>query len=147
MYAVTWYDDTKAASLFKKHGAFSQNHLRKRVGSSQNKPVGGMAPKQKTSYFESIDGSPGMDSPLLAAFSWKKWRMAEWLLKNGADPDAADQRGATALFHAVRKKYDADHIQLLLKYGADPDRATNDGRTPRSLAAKYRDKTIFDLIE
>jgi uncharacterized protein len=132
MYAITWYDDTKAANLFKKYGAFGQNHLRKRVGSLK--------------YFEDIDGPSGMDSPLLAAYAWKKWKMAEWLLKNGADPDAVDQRGATALFHAVRKKYEADHIKLLLKYGAEADRPSNDGRTPRSLAARYRDKTILSLL-
>lgn len=128
MYAITWYDDTKAATLFKKYGAFQQK------------------PARKGEYFEDINNPGNMDSPLLAAFSWKKWKMAEWLLKNGAYPDSKDQRGATALFHAVRKKYDPAPIKLLLKYGARPDRATGDGRTPRSLAAKYRDKTIIDLI-
>ncbi|PYS86299.1 MAG: hypothetical protein DMF62_16310 [Acidobacteria bacterium] len=128
MYAITWYDDTKAATFFKKYGVF------------QKKPA------FKSAYFEDIDNPGNMDSPLLAAFAWKKWKMAEWLLKNGADPDSKDQRGATALFHAVRKKYEASPIKLLLKYRADPDRPVNDGRTPRSLAAKYRDKTILNLL-
>jgi ankyrin repeat protein len=132
MYAITWYDDTKAANRFKKYGVFSSER-EVRAG--------------KSKFVEDINGPTGMDSPLLAAFAWKKWKMAEWLLKNGADPDAADQCGATALFHAARKKYDAAHIKLLLKHGADPDRPTNDGSTPRALAAKYRDKTILELFE
>ena len=64
MYAITWYDDTKAATLFKKYGVF------------QKKPA------FKSAYFEDIDNPGNMDSPLLAAFAWKKWKMAEWLLKN-----------------------------------------------------------------
>jgi len=130
MYAITWYDDTPAAALFKKHGAFSSERLR----------------PGKPEYFEDINGQSGMDSPLLAAFAWKKWHMAEWLLKNGADPDSTDERGATPLFHAVRKKYDPSQIRLLLNYGSDPDLRANDGRTPRSIAASFRDKTILQLL-
>jgi len=129
MYAITWYDDTPAATLFKKHGAFGKN------GADSGE------------YFEDINGTYGMDSPLLAAFAWKKWNMAGWLLKNGADPNSSDERGATALFHAVRKKYDLPHIKLILKYGADPDHPNDRGETPRTMASKYRDKSILNLIE
>ena len=152
MYAITWYDDTKGATLFKKYGAFSSPPASGGVAAASADGVGvqkttrSKSEKGNASYFEDIDGPSGMDSPLLAAYAWKKWKMAEWLLKNGADPDATDQRGAAALFHAVRKKYELPHIKLLLKHGADPDRPTNDGRTPRSLAAKYRDKTILSVL-
>ena len=129
MYAITWYDDTQAAIRLKKFGAFSSEQ-----GTDREK------------YFENINGPTGMDSPLLAAFAWKRWNMAEWLLKNGANPDSTDERGATALFYSVRKKYEPSHIRLLLKYGADPDHRANDGRTPRSIAASYRDKTVLRLF-
>ena len=115
MYAITWYDDAKAATLFKKYGAL-------------------------------IDGPPGMDSPLMAAFAWKKFKMAAWLLKNGAEVDAVDQKGATALFHSVRRKYDVAHIKLLVKFGADPDKQNHDGKSPRKLASSYRDKTIVNIF-
>jgi ankyrin repeat protein len=139
MYAITWYDDTPAATLFKKYGAFCRER-------GSHKPARSKG-KSKNSYFEDINGTPGEDSPLLAAYAWKKWNMAEWLLKNGADPDSTDKRGATPLFHAVRKKYEPAQIKLLLKHGADPDHASNDGRTPRTLAASYRDKTILQLLQ
>lgn len=127
MYAITWYDDTPVANLFKKYGVF----LREDTGNG---------------YFEHIDNQGGMDSPLLAAFAWKKWKMAEWLLKNGADPNSIDKNGCTALFHSVRRKYDPRYVKLLLKFGADPDLANAKGETPRSLASKYRDKTIYALF-
>ena len=131
MYAITWYDDAKAAELFKKFGAFMQ------------KPA---HTKGEKIYFEHIDSPDGPDSPLLAAFAWKKWKMAEWLLKNGADPNSRDQRGISALFHAVRRKFDTAQIKLLLKYGADPDLQSADGRSARKLADSYRDKTIYRLF-
>jgi hypothetical protein len=130
MYAITWYDDTEAAQLFKKYGVFLRE-----------------SEKSNTSYFEDIDDKGSTDSPLLAAWNWKKWKMAEWLLKNGADPNAADDQGRTALFHAVKRKYDSPKIKLLLKYGGDPDKETNDGNSARSLASKYRDKTFSDLFD
>jgi ankyrin repeat protein len=54
------------------------------------------------------------------------------LLERGADADAAQGGGATALHSAALTRNDA-LARLLVEHGADPDRAMDDGRTPRAL--------------
>lgn len=103
MFAIAWYDDAKAAELFKRHGA-------------------------------KITDESGQDTPFLAAFGWKKFAAAEWFLKNGADVNAPDEKGNTALFYAVkmRQKYEEKDIELLLKYGADINKENNEGISPKN---------------
>ena len=55
------------------------------------------------------------------------------LLDAGADPEAAQGGGSTAL-HAAAFTDNAELARLLLDRGLDPDDATDDGRTPRSVA-------------
>src|SRR4051794_17228103 len=54
------------------------------------------------------------------------------LLDRGAEADAAQGGGATAL-HSAAMTQNADLARLLVEHGADPDRPMDDGRTPRSL--------------
>jgi ankyrin repeat protein len=57
------------------------------------------------------------------------------LLREGANPNAADERGATALMWAIP---DAAKVKLLLDAGADVNaRSSNVGRTPLLIAASY----------
>ena len=59
--------------------------------------------------------------------------LAEILLRYGADPDARDYNGRTALVFAV---ITGDEIlDVLLENGADPNVPDNEGRTPLMLAA------------
>lgn len=63
-------------------------------------------------------------------------RLLGLLLARGADPNAADPRGRTAL-HALAGHADADAAPLamaLLGAGADPERAATDGQTPLGAA-------------
>lgn len=124
LFAITWYDDVKAANLFRKHGALYQ------AASS-----------------EIAGGVELVSQCLFAAISWKKFRMADWLLKNGADSNIMDPKGNTPLQYVVKKKYQLNAIKLLLRNGADPDRKNPKGESARSIAARYRDKTILELIE
>jgi len=100
-------------------------------------------------YGATIKDSAGRDTTFLAAFAWKKFAMAEWFLKNGADVNFADDKGNTALFYALalKKKYGPEDIKLLLKYGADPEKPNNEGLTPKVMAEKNRRREILSLFE
>ncbi|MES1159435.1 MAG: ankyrin repeat domain-containing protein [Bacteroidota bacterium] len=115
MFAIAWYDDVKAAALFKKYGA-------------------------------AIDDGSGGDSPFLAAFTWKKFKVMEWFLKNGANVNFRDKEGNTALLYAVKRKYKPDLITLLLQFGADPGVENQQGISPRKLAEMNRQKKILGLF-
>src|ERR1700743_925594 len=67
----------------------------------------------------SIEGSSTMDSPFFAAYNWKRYKVAEWFLKNGADVNFVDSKGNTALFYAVKRKIKTQQIELLLRFRAD----------------------------
>lgn len=72
------------------------------------------------------------ERPLLeyAISVWKNPRMVEYLLKNGASPDAehkeTDGRGkisrTTMLWYALNAGKDMQMLELLLSYGADPEK-------------------------
>jgi hypothetical protein len=57
------------------------------------------------------------------------------LLERGADVDAAQRGGYTAL-HSAAHNGNEELARVLLAAGADPTRATDDGRTPADLAAE-----------
>lgn len=97
-------------------------------------------------YGAAIENNNGEDTPFLAAFNWKKFEAATWFLKNGANVNATDNNGNTALFHAVKRKYAIEQIQLLLQYGADPDKENKAGISPRQLAEQNRQKKILSLF-
>jgi hypothetical protein len=57
------------------------------------------------------------------------------LLRAGADPDATDNSGVTALHRAVRTRC-AAAVAALLDGGADPARPNRNGSTPLLLATR-----------
>ncbi|MBL8843859.1 MAG: ankyrin repeat domain-containing protein [Planctomycetes bacterium] len=75
--------------------------------------------------------SLGADFGLVAAAFHGHWRLCEFLLERGADPNAAlPETGETALHAALckpgRPAYDLV-VEVLLARGADPNRATRPG--------------------
>jgi ankyrin repeat protein len=67
------------------------------------------------------------------------------LIKCGADVNAADGSGATALHTAVVLGY-LDIAKILLEAGADPYRPDNAGKTSRSLAENSSETGIRQLF-
>jgi ankyrin repeat protein len=59
------------------------------------------------------------------------------LLRAGADVNAADEHGFTALMDAAIRDQ-AELVKILLQHGADPDRVNQDGRSARELAEQER---------
>jgi hypothetical protein len=87
-------------------------------------------------------GRPGQEdtsignTPLHLAATFMHHDLAEILLSAGANPNAKNAIGQTAL-HVLMKNGLVGHkamISLLLKNGADPDLRDNSGRTPFQLA-------------
>jgi len=115
MFAIAWYNDVKAAELFKKHGA-------------------------------KIENDDGKNTPFLAAFTWKKFDVAKWFLQHGANVNAYDNDGNTALFYAVKRKYEIEYIELLLQFKADFNKENNEGISPKNLAELNRQKKILSLF-
>jgi len=78
------------------------------------------------------DGEP----PLHIALTYHLPALFDWLLEHGADPNARDTRGKTALHKAVI--FDSpDHkaMRALLRHGADVNDKDDVGETPLHLAA------------
>jgi uncharacterized protein len=69
----------------------------------------------------------------------------ERLLKRGADVNAQQADGATALQWAAYRG-DAELAELLLKAGAKPDLANHDGATPLWLAAARGDAAVIKAL-
>ena len=115
MYAIAWYNDVEAASLFKKHGA-------------------------------EIDNDTAGGTPFLAAFNWRRFEIAEWFLKNGANVNAPDPKGNTALFYAVKKKYKIEEVEMLLQFGADFNQQNNEGLSAIKLAMANKQKKLLGLF-
>jgi ankyrin repeat protein len=70
--------------------------------------------------------------PLMHAVLYESAAAVRRLLEGGADPNAKNGAGATALMWATD---DAEKTRLLLQHGADPNILSSDGRTALMIAA------------
>ncbi len=75
-------------------------------------------------------------TPLMLAALYGTPEMVKLLLDHGADPNAVDKRGASALLFAVG---DARKVEALLARGANVNARTSTGNTPLIAAAAYTD--------
>lgn len=87
-------------------------------------------------------------TPLHFAAQGQHAEAARVLIEAGAQVDARNRFGATALLVALANVRDGDGtvVHVLLEAGADPDAENNHGTSPRSLAAKvanYNLKRFF----
>ena len=63
-------------------------------------------------------------------------KVVRLLLEHGAEVDAKNESGETALMVAASNGYEKN-VTLLLEHGADADLRNADGKTARELAARY----------
>jgi len=76
---------------------------------------------------------PGGSTPLMYAILYADADAARRLLESGADPNARNDAGATALMWAVT---DLEKTRLLVARGADVNARSDDGRTPLMIASR-----------
>lgn len=92
-----------------------------------------------------IDEKPSLNELFLGSFGWKKYDFAYWLVDMGADVNASDDQGNTALMVAVKRK-DAEHIRRLVKLGADPDTENTKEISAKKIAIAKGPKRLLDLL-
>jgi len=84
--------------------------------------------------------------PLHAAVAARSQEIVQLLLDRGADPNARQQLGYTALMGAAGAGRD-DMVTLLLARGADPALASEDGKTASSMALEHGHSAIAERLE
>lgn len=84
--------------------------------------------------------------PLHCAALIGETAMVELLLDHGADIDAADGDGNTALHHAM-SRIQSDTVRALVERNADPLHENKWGESPQDRARLYRLDDVLDLIE
>jgi hypothetical protein len=92
-----------------------------------------------------LDGSPTSDELFVASVYGKKYDFAKWLLKQGADVNAAGPAGLTAIILAVKRK-DEHLIRWLIKEGADPDKTAENGASARTIVEAKGPKRLLQLL-
>jgi ankyrin repeat protein len=95
-------------------------------------------------FVSGLDAS-GADAPLADAVQRRDSQAVLSLLKKGADVNAAQSDGATALHWAAYFE-DADTTALLIRAGARVDRPNNYGMTALALAAGNGNATIVEQL-
>ncbi|KAH9061940.1 ankyrin repeat-containing domain protein [Lactarius vividus] len=97
-------------------------------------------------HVDAIGGSH--EFPLVAALSRNNSRVAELLLKHGANVDVRDKRKQTALHKTIdrRGKAAIDVVQFLLEHGADVNAQRDDLWTPLHLAANIGGLTLTWML-
>lgn len=87
---------------------------------------------------DASDSPDQIDQRFLVAVRAGDLAAAMTLFGQGANIDAADAEGATALYFAV-KEHRPEMVSLLLRNGANPNRAKNDGMTPLMASVPFFD--------
>lgn len=88
------------------------------------------------------------ETALMLAVARPRVDVTRLLLEQGANIDAVDRLGQTALVHALRSSNTAmlDTVQALLAAGADPLRTDQRGRTAHDYALETGDRALAELV-
>jgi uncharacterized protein len=93
------------------------------------------------------EGADRGDTPLLGAVGWSRFGPAEELLIGGANPDARDGKGRTALHRMLAKGSGAEHFAMFVRAGARVDIPDGEGRTVVEILGRKRDPIWWEIAE
>ena len=85
-------------------------------------------------------------APLHSAVARKSRPIVELLLSRGADVNAKQQQGYTAL-HGAASAGDHELVELLVRAGADKSATSDDGKTPADLARERGYEPVLALLQ
>ena len=86
-------------------------------------------------------------TPLLHAIQYNRFVGAKALLEAGANPDAKDAKGRTALHRMLAKGMDKRFFRILVDHGARGDIRDGDGRTALDIMRRKRDREFQRIAE
>ena len=86
------------------------------------------------------------DTPFLASWCWKRFEAAKFLARNGANLNAQDAKGRTALHIGIERAFDPALLKWLVKHGASPDIPDRDGISARLKASRKRDQRFLAAL-
>jgi hypothetical protein len=95
--------------------------------------------------YGSFDSRLGLDANLIEAVKKGYPPAVKAFLARGADPDATDRNGGTALIWAVARGK-AEVVRQLIEAGAEVSRADPDGTTPLGLATRKNKPTLIEIL-
>lgn len=84
--------------------------------------------------------------PLQTAAGRGNIKVTNYLLAQGADPDAADRAGSTALYSAAGSDYGLSTAEALLRHGANPNAKNMHGGTALHQAASQGAVKVMELL-
>jgi hypothetical protein len=93
------------------------------------------------------DLSVDNETPFLGSVMWSRFDKAEELLKLGANVDAVDAKGRTALHLMLKKGSDKKHLQMVMKYGPRGDLEDVDGNTAIGILSRKRAPEFRKMAE
>ena len=86
-------------------------------------------------------------TPLLHAIQYSRFEAVKALLAVGADPNAKDAKGRTALHRMLSKDIDDRFFQIFVKHGARGDIPDADGRTVVEIMRRKKDPRFHRIAE
>jgi ankyrin repeat protein len=89
--------------------------------------------------------NPARLHPINSAAAARNARAVALLLEHGANVNAAQNGGYTAL-HSAAHNGDVETVKLLLEKGADPSLTSDDGRTPLEMARLDNHTEVIALL-
>jgi uncharacterized protein len=91
-------------------------------------------------------GAPLKPEIFVETIAWSRFAAAEEFLRQGADPDARDSKGRTALHMMLAKDAAPEHLAMVIGFGARGDIPGPDGRTVVDILARKKDPAYRALV-